>query len=167
MARSDILTGARAKVRIYNRQGRPVTIGLFNNCSWSIRQEKQPVFGLGRYNPMEITPTTQEAIQMTLTGFRVVGRGPYAVMNATMLKDLLNEEDFVVEIIDRRNPQVPIWQAKGCRVTGWSSGVAARGISDVRVDVVGIVGTDEFGIAAGGDDDQGSGGEPGANLLDS
>lgn len=168
MAKSDVLTGARAKVRIYNKQNKPVTIGLFNNCSWSIRQEKQPIFILGRYNPTEITPTTQEAVQMTLTGFRVVGKGPYAVMNATLLKDLLNEQDFTVEIVDRRNPQVPIFQAKGCRVTGWSSGVAARGISDVRIDVVGIVATDETGVADNGDDDTArGGGEGGANLLDS
>lgn len=168
MAKSETLTGARAKIRIYNKNtGKPTTIGLFNNCSWSIRQEKQPIFILGNYGPTEIVPTTQEAVQVTLTGFRVVGRGPYAIMNASMLRELLNEEDFVVEIVDRRNPQTPILQVKGCRVQGWSSGVAARGISDVRVDIVGLIAVDEYGIAQGGDGDQPADGEAGANLLDS
>lgn len=154
MAKSQIMTGARAKVMIYDKNSKPVTIGLFNNCSWSVRQDKQPIFILGRYNPTEITPTTQEAVQMSLTGFRVVGKGPYATMHATKLQDLLNEEDFVVEIMDRNNPGVPIFRALGCRVTGWSSGVTARGISDIRIDVVGISGHDESSTS--GDDDTGS-----------
>lgn len=154
MAKSQTMTGARAKIVIYNPQGTPVSVGLFNNCSWSIRQDKQPLFILGKYNPAEITPTTQEAVQMSLTGFRVIGKGPYATMNATKLSQLLGEEDFVVEVHDRSNPGAPIFRAVGCRVTGWSSGVSARGISDIRIDVVGIRGFDES--SANGDDDTGS-----------
>lgn len=169
MALSQVFTGARAIVRIYDETtNRPVAIGLFNNVTWSIRQEKVPIFILGRYNPAEITPTAQEAVNLTLTGFRVVGLGPYAVMNATMLKNLLFENDFTLDIIDRRNPSIPIFTSLGNRITGWSSGAAARGISDVRLDVLGIVGYDEFGAAQGGDDDTGAGGgEAASNLLDS
>ena len=36
-----------------------------------------------------------------------------------------------------------IFSAVGCRVTGWSSGVAQRGLSDMRLEVIGMVGTDE------------------------
>lgn len=147
MALSQILTGARAKVLINGS-----VVGLFSNCSWSVRQDKQPAFILGRYNPAEITPTTQEPVQMTLTGYRVVNAGPYKVANATLLKNLLFEEDFAVTIIDRRTGEV-VFTAVGCRVTGWSSGVAARGVSDIRIEVIGIRGEDEFGGAQGGDDE--------------
>lgn len=147
MAKSKIMTGSRAKILVNN-----VVVGLFNNCSWSIRQGKDPQFTLGRYHPAEITPTTQEAVSMSLTGYRVIDAGPYKVANATLLKDLLQEEDFTIAIEDRKEKKL-IFTAVGCRVQGWSSGVAARGVSDIRIDIIAIKGEDEFGSASGGDED--------------
>lgn len=155
MGKAKILTGARAKVSINGN-----IVGLFANCSWSIRQDKAPAYILGRYNPAEITPTSQEPVTISLTGYRVVDAGPYAVANATLLRGLLEEEDFSVTVIDRQTGK-NIFKADGCRVTGWSSGVAARGVSDIRIDVIGIKGEDEYGEAVGGDDDVG-----GSNLDD-
>ena len=156
MAQAQILTGARAKILINGK-----LVGLFSNCTWSIRQEKQPAYILGRYDPAEITPTTQEPVQMRLTGYRVVNAGPYQVANATLLKNLLTEEDFQVDVLDRQTGKV-IFHAVGCRVLGWSSGVAARGVSDVAIDITGIRGEDEFGAANGGDDE----GNSASNLDD-
>ncbi len=147
MGKAKILTGARAKVLINGQ-----LVGLFSNCSWSIRQGKDPAFVLGRYNPAEIIPTTQEPVTISLQGYRVVDAGPYKVANATLLKNLLNEEDFAIAVLDRQTNK-KIFTAVGCRVQGWSSGVAARGVSDIRIDVIGIRGQDEFGEATGGDDD--------------
>lgn len=147
MAVAQILTGARAKVLINGN-----LVGLFSNCSWSLRQDKVPQFILGRYNPAEITPTSQEAVNITLTGYRVVNAGPYVVADATLLKNLLNEEDFTVVILDRQTNEA-IFTATGCRVTGWSSGVAAKGVSDLRIEVIGLLGEDEYGAAQGGDSD--------------
>lgn len=155
MATAKILTGARAKVSINGN-----IVGLFANCSWSIRQDKSPAYILGRYNPAEITPTSQEPVSLSLTGYRVVDSGPYAVANATLLRNLLSEEDFDVTVTDRQTGKA-IFTAVGCRVSGWSSGVAARGVSDIRVDIIGIRGEDEFGTAQGGDEDVG-----GSNLED-
>ena len=59
-----------------------------------------------------------------------------------ILKEILKEEDFSVSIIDRQTKET-IFTAQGCRVTGWSSGVASRGVSDIRLDVIGIVAWDE------------------------
>lgn len=155
MAVAQILTGARAKVLINGN-----LVGLFSNCSWSLRQEKVPNFILGRYNPAEITPTSQEAVNITLTGYRVVDAGPYVVADATLLKNLLTEEDFNVVVLDRQTGQA-IFTANGCRVLGWSSGVAAKGVSDLRIEILGLVGEDEYGAAQGGDDDVGA-----SNLTD-
>lgn len=156
MAKSKILTGARSKILVNGN-----IVGLFSNCSWSIRQDKQPAFILGRYNPTEITPTTQEPVTIRLTGYRVVDAGPYKVANATLLKNLLNEEDFTVDVIDRQTGKV-IFRAVGCRVQGWSSGVASRGVSDIAIDVIGIRGEDEQGAALGGDEE----GNTASNLDD-
>ena len=131
MAQSSILTGARAKILINGK-----IVGLFNNCSWSVRQDKQPQFILGRHSPAEITPTAQEAVSMTLNGYRVVGAGPYKVGGASLLKNLLNEEDFSVQIIDRQTGQ-QIFMAKGCRVQGWSSGVVVPASAPVEVGQAG------------------------------
>jgi hypothetical protein len=147
MAKSSILTGARAKVLINGH-----LVGLFSQCTWSIRQGKDPAFILGRYSPAEIVPTTQEPVSISLSGYRVVDSGPYKVANATLLKNLLNEDDFSITVLDRQTNKT-IFTAVGCRVQGWSSGVAARGVSDIRVDVIGIRGEDEFGLASGGDDE--------------
>lgn len=154
MAKAKILTGARAVVEINGN-----AVGLFANCNWSIRQGKDPQYILGRYNPAEITPTSQEPVSLQLTGYRVVESGPYKVANATQLKGLLEEEDFSVVVKDRQG-NIGIFTAQGCRVQGWSSGVSARGVSDVRVDVIGLVGWDES--SPDGDDDT----ETASNLTD-
>jgi len=149
MAQSRIFTGARAIIFIGENQ-----VGLFANCSWSIRQDKAPAYVLGRFNPVEITSTSQEPVQMSLTGYRVVEHGPYANMGVKQLQQLLNDDDdFVVKVVDRRDATA-IFTAEGCKVAGWSSGAAARGVSDVRVDVIGLKGFDES--ATGGDDTGGS-----------
>ena len=153
MGKATILTGARAKITI---AGHPV--GLFSQCSWSIKQNKEPAFILGRFHPAEITPTTQEPVTISLSGYRVVDNGPYKAASATLLQNLLNEEDFTVIVTDRQSKKT-IFSASGCRVQGWSSGVAARGVSDIRIDIIAMIAEDEFGIKAGGD------GEPDASSL--
>jgi hypothetical protein len=147
MAKARVLHGSRAKIFISGN-----LVGLFANCTWSIRQTKQPIFILGRFHPAEIVPLSQEPVTMSLSGYRVVDAGPYKVANATLLKNLLNEEDFEVRIEDRQSGKT-IFSAVGCRVQGWSSGVAANRTSDINVDIIGIKGEDEAGIASGGDDD--------------
>jgi len=149
MAKATILTGARAQVYIGEK-----LIGLFANCSWSIRQDKSPAYILGKFNPDQIVPTAQEPVSLSLTGYRVIEKGPYT-LNATKLKGLLSEQDFTVTIKDRDTSKV-IFTANGCRITGWSSGVSARGQSDIRLDVIGLVGWDESSVAEGGDNDIGA-----------
>lgn len=127
-------------------------VGLFSQCTWSLTQGKVPNFILGRFSPAEITPVDQDAVRMTLRGYRVVDAGPYKVANATLLKNLLQEDDFSVAVLDRQTNK-RIFQADGCRVLGWSSGAASRGVSDIQLDIIGMIGTDEFGLASGGDDE--------------
>lgn len=145
MAKAKVLTGARAKILING-----ALVGLFSNASWSLRQGKEALYILGRFSPGEITPTDQAPVQLSLTGYRVVNAGPYKVAKATLLKNLLQEEDFSVAVLDRQTGET-IFQADGCRVQGWSSGVTQRGVSDLRLDIIGLIGEDEFGLSQGGD----------------
>lgn len=145
--KSKVLSGARAIVSIEAPDAvgfaSPGVVALFSNCTWQIRQNKEPIFILGRYSPTEIAPTTQEAVSMTLTGYRVVDKGPYT-LGVSKLQDLLKETDFVVTVKDRSTGKV-IFKAKGCRILGWSSGVSSRSISDIRLEVMGLLGEDESG----------------------
>jgi hypothetical protein len=147
MAKTQTMTGSRAKILINGK-----TVGLFSQCSWSIRQSKEPIYVLGRYSPADIVGTDQQPVQMTLTGYRVIDAGPYKVANATMLKDLLNEEDFTITVQDRQTKKI-FFQAVGCKVLGWSSGVASRGITDIRLEVVGLIGADETSLNVGDQED--------------
>jgi hypothetical protein len=148
MAKAKILTGARATVTV-----KGVPVGLFSNISWSIRQDKSPAFVLGAFGPVEITPTAQEPVSVSLSGYRIVDKGPYT-LGATELEDLLLEEDFEIVITDRQS-QKAIFTAQGCRLTGWSSGVSARGVSDIRMDALGLKGWDE--AASSSSETKGSG----------
>lgn len=161
MAKSQILTGARAVLQFINPAGQAKTVGVFTTANWSVRQEKAPAFILGRFNPAELTPVSQEAVAISLSGFRVVDASPYEIANATALKGLLDEEDFVLQVVDRRTKKV-IFRASGCRVSSWSSGVQARSISDVRLEVVAIIAEDEFNSQ----DEDSSGSIPAPRLDD-
>jgi hypothetical protein len=161
MAKSSILTGSRAVLQFIDPSGKAKTVGVFTTANWSVRQEKAPAFILGRYNPAELTPVSQEAVAISLSGFRVVDASVYEIANATALKNLLNEEDFSLQIVDRRSKKV-IFRASGCRVTSWSSGVQARSVSDVRLDVIGIIAEDEFNSS----DEDSSGAIPAPRLDD-
>ena len=139
---NTIMTGARAIVQI-NEQ----TVGLFANCSWSLRQDKVPIYILGRYNPAELTAASQEPVSISLTGYRSVdykgiGSDPKNSLMVTPLDELLNEGDFSVSVFDRQSNKL-IFKAYNCKVIGYSSGVSARGISDMRLDIIGIKASEE------------------------
>ena len=154
MSTSQVFTGARAVLMIKGQR-----VGLFSDVSWSIRQSKEPQFILGRFNPAEITQTSQDAVSMSMSGFRFLDAdkgtesspgkisksgSPYNVAGATKLSGLLNEEDFVVQLVDRKSGN-PIFTVQGCKVVSWSSGVAARGVSSIRIEMIGIHAEDETG----------------------
>ena len=137
---AQTMTGARAVVYI---QGK--ALGIFSSVSFGMRQGKEPLFTIGRFSPAEIVATSQEAMRLSMTGFRAIDAGPYAAMGATKLRNLLDEGDFTVKIQDRQTGKY-IWTVDGCKVEGFSSGAAARGVTDVRLDIIGLVGYDESGV---------------------
>ena len=130
--KAKILTGPRAVVFIGEKQ-----VGMFSSITWSASQEKFSAFILGRFNAAELTPVGQEPIRASLTGYRIMDAGPYAVANATHLADLLNENDFILKIQDRQTGKIIVTITE-CKVTNWSSGINARSVSDIRIDVMGL-----------------------------
>jgi len=150
---SKTMTGARAMVMINGQ-----VIGFFSNAAVTCRQSKEPIYVLGAYAPVELCPTTQDVISLTLTGFKQQGKGPYAIGAATLANELIKEGEFDVTVIDRQQANfassmdqnymgnrkdAATLKGKRCRLVSWSTGFAARGISDLRLEVVGLEIEDE------------------------
>lgn len=143
---AQTLTGARAKIYINGK-----LIGLATDCNWSMKLGMEPVHSLGRYEPQEIVPTSQEAIDVSVNGMRVFNFGPHKGFDGTansaimvpVLKDLIQYKDIIISIFDRANPKVEIMRVSNARCTGYSSSVSAKGMMNLSMNFVGIRLVDE------------------------
>lgn len=142
---AQTLTGARAKLYV-NEQ----LMGLATDCSWSLPYGMEPVHTLGRYEPQEIVPVSQEAVEVSLNGMRVVNFGPHFGFDGNIdtakvvpvLKDLLNNKDVTIRIEDRQTGE-EVMRVAQCRSRGYSSQVGAKGMVTYSMTFVGIRVTDE------------------------
>lgn len=142
---AQTLTGARAKLYINGK-----LFGLGTDCSWSLPYGMEPVHTLGRYEPQEIVPVSQEAIEVSVNGMRVVNNGPHVGFDGTIdtaiivpvLADLLANKDMTIEIIDRQSDK-SIMRVAQCRSRGYSSQVGAKGMVTYSMQFIGIRVTDE------------------------
>ena|ERR1039458_3871512 len=134
-----ILHGARAQLIVNGK-----IVGIFTSCQWGVNYDATPSYILGRYSPAEITYTGQEAISVTATGFRVVDNGAYVAAGLPKLQDLMTNEDISLAVYDRHTGKAVV-TVVGVRATGYSSGTAARSISDFTVNYLGLSSSDESG----------------------
>jgi hypothetical protein len=142
MADQNVLHGSRAIVQIASASGQAQTIGIFTSCTWGVNYDTNPAYILGRYSPAEITYTGQEAINITATGYRVVGQGAYEAAGLPQLNQLMSADDLTIQIVDRQTGQA-IFTALHCRPTGYNSGVTARAVSDISITFQGLRAHDE------------------------
>lgn len=144
-----IFHGARAQLIVNGK-----IVGIFTSCQWGVNYDAIPSFILGRYSAAEITYTGQEAISVTATGFRVVDNGAYIAAGLPKLQDLMTHEDIALSLFDRQTGK-QIFTVVGVRPTGYTSGTAARSVSDFTVNYLGLRAEDESGAqgeAAGSSD---------------
>lgn len=134
-----IFHGARAQLIVNGR-----IVGIFTSCQWGVNYDAVPSFILGRYSPAEITYTGQEAISVTATGFRVIDNGAYVAAGLPKLQDLMAHEDIALSLFDRQTGK-QVMTVVGIRPTGYTSGTAARSVSDFTVNYLGLRAEDESG----------------------
>jgi len=134
-----VLHGARAQLIVNGK-----IVGVFTSCQWGVNYDAVPNFILGRYSPAEITYTGQEAISVTATGFRVVDNGAYVAAALPKLQELMTHEDIALALFDRQTGK-QILTVVGVRPTGYTSGTAARSVSDFTVNYLGLRAEDESG----------------------
>lgn len=148
MAKSQVFHGARALVLMPTTPGSaPVVVGVFNNVSWVYGLIDAEVDILGAYAPVEITYVGASPVTAEATGWRIVGHGPHVVASVPHLKDLLLFEGITIQIQDRQAKpgDLPVCTIKNVLPLGYSGGVAAKQLSEIRVSFKGTRIEDETG----------------------
>lgn len=143
MAPAKTMTGSRAQLLIADpTTGVAKVVGIFNNVSYGLAYDVQPVYTLGRYGPAESVYTSQEPINVTATGWRAIGAGPHVSAKVPDINDLMNHEYMSLSLFDRQTNQL-ICKIREVRPTGYSTGVSARGAVEVTINFIGLVIGDE------------------------
>ena len=142
MSQARVMHGARAKMNVGSN-----TVGIFTNVSYGVQYDAQPIYILGAFAPQEIGYTGQEAINISASGWRVVGHGPHDPNGAQVpkLQDLLRHDDITLSLFDRQDSRNPVMVVTGVRPTGYSTTVNSRGLQEITVTFLGLQLSDESG----------------------
>ncbi len=142
------LHGARCIVHITADKDTPV--GVFNSVSYSMGITVVPIEVLGSLLPVELCQTSEDVVQITCSGFRVLNAGPYADGKVPLVKDLLKYDGVTLAIYDRQGnkndtggPLSPILTVQNAKCTGYRTTHNAKGVSDLEITYMGIVARDE------------------------
>jgi hypothetical protein len=146
---AKVMNGARAKLAIIEN-GKSRYVGLFQNVSYGLTYSAEPVYILGNFAPVEIEYTSQDAVQITCSGWRVIERGPFAEASVPKLQDLLLHEYMELVIEDRQSRErglpdqiVRIAKFRNVRPIGFSTQISARQLEEITVNFIGIKVDDE------------------------
>ena len=143
MAASKVVHGARAKVGVVDpNTGLVSIVGIFNNVSYNLTYDTQPVYIMGRYTAASIENVAAEPVALTCTGWRVVNAGAHVVAGVPKVADLLTSEYLQLVILDRQTGK-KIATVRDVRPTGYSSSVGARQLTEITVGYMGIYCDDE------------------------
>lgn len=142
---SKTVTGGRAKVFVDG-----VLVGIFDSCTTSKNFGIETIHTLGKYGPQENVYTSVEAVNVSCTGFRVVGSGVHTLPKVPKVQDLLNFNPFTITVVDRQTGKT-IRTIQDCTPSNDNDNFNAKATSKVSVNYIGILAFDESG-------DQGEGG---------
>jgi len=136
---SKVVTGARAKVYVDNQ-----LVGIFESCTVSNTTGVEAIHLLGRYSPDEIAITSKEAVNVSCSGFRVVGNGKHVLPKVPKIQDLLAFEPFTMTVVDRQTGET-METILGCVPTTDNTNYNAKATSRVNINYMGIRASDESG----------------------
>lgn len=142
MAKSTVMTGARAKLGVING-GAVKYIGIYNSFGWDVTYDVQGAWILGRLSAACTEYTSAELVNIRASAYRVIGHGPHADGQVPTLQDILNFDSLEFDVFDRLNPLVPIAKIIDVRPTGYSESFAARSLTEINLPYVGILVRDE------------------------
>lgn len=143
MAPPKVVHGARCQVIIADpNRGTSKVVGLFNSISYGLAYDVQDVFLLGRVSADEIVTTAQETVNVSCSGFRVVGAGAHTGAHITSLQDVLTAEYLQLAVYDRQTNKI-IAKISSVRPVGFSTSINARQLEEISVSFKGILVGDE------------------------
>lgn len=140
MAASKTLHGARVVLAIDGRK-----IGHFSNCSVNVGLDVQPTFVLGRFSAGELVYTGYEPVSISCGAYRIWKNGPHESARVPKLQDLIDAADVTLTVFDRQNPDEPALNVIGVKPVGYSLGMAARSLTELSLNFLGLVASDESG----------------------
>lgn len=148
MAAPKVMSGARAKVGVYDATtGEVKIVGTYDNVSYGLTYEVQPAFVLGRFSAAEIDYTSVDVVNITMSGWRIVGHGWHKDGRLPRVQDLLLAEYIELVVMDRQQEALGgeprISKIRNVRVTSGSGGFAARSLSNMTITAVGLLVDDE------------------------
>ena len=131
--------GSRAKVYVDD-----VLVGLYDSIQHGGALGTEAIHLLGRYSPDEIAITSYEAIQVSCSGFRVIGQGVHVLPKVPKLQDLLQFETIKLSIVDRQTGEETA-VIRNCVPANWGEGNQAKATTKFNITYVGTILTDESG----------------------
>lgn len=144
MAIPKIFGGHRAICYI-SKPGEPTkAVGLFSDISYSLTYTAAPADILGRFSAAEVDYTGVELVDISATGWRIIGQGPHAAAAVPKWQDLLLHDYLTLQVLDRATKEV-IATIEKVRPLGYSTSIAAKQLTQIPVRYVGIIVSDESG----------------------
>ena len=136
--------GARAIMKILNGDVSE-TIGIFNSVSYSVGITVIPIEVLGNLLPVELVQTGQDPVQVTCSGFRAIGAGPFVSGKVPTVDELLRYDGITLSIYDRMDlaGEKAIMVVEGAKCTGYRTTHNAKGVSDLEITYMGKLVNDE------------------------
>lgn len=140
-----VMVGGRAKVYVDNK-----LVGIFESCTVSNTTGTEAIHLLGRFGPDEIAITSQEAVNVACSGFRVVDQGVHVLPKVPKVQDLLNFQPFTIAVTDRQTGKT-IEVVLGVVPSTNNRNYNAKATSRVQINYIGLVNADESGGQSEGD----------------
>lgn len=122
--------------------GTAVPVGIFNSCSYGLVYDAQPVFILGAMAPVEIDYTAAEAVNISCSGWRVIGHGAHVAAGMPALQDLMGAGYMVLQLTDRQTGLV-VAKFRNVRPVSYSTGLSNRNLQEITINFIGIYVDDE------------------------
>lgn len=130
---NNVMTGARAKISVGEK-----VIGIFDSCQYGAALGNEGVFTLGRYAAHEVAITSYELVQVSCSGFRVIGSGFQEHLSAPTLEELIKLEGVDITVVDRKDSKT-IAKIIECKAVNWGEAQQAKATTKFSITYLGLI----------------------------
>jgi hypothetical protein len=136
---SAVMSGARMKVGMVDPStGLTSIIGIYASVDYALIYSTEPAFTLGRFSAAANDYVSQEIINLTCSGFRVIGSSAFVVSGLPQLQNLLLSDYIQLALIDRQSELKGAADARmgkffSVRCTGFNTGANAKSLQQMTV----------------------------------